>query len=117
MTASSASSSVRLGGAAAHGRRRDERAPAPAGAPGRLGLSVAPASGATRAAWRSPAVDPDGPAAEAGIREGDVLEEVNGTPVRSAADLRAAVSRSKDRPALLLVRRGDDTLYVAVPTA
>ncbi|HET6899884.1 MAG TPA: Do family serine endopeptidase [Vicinamibacteria bacterium] len=60
-------------------------------------------------------VDPDGPAADAGIRVGDVLEEVNGTPVTSSADVRAALGKSKGKAALVLVRRGEQTLYVAVP--
>jgi Do/DeqQ family serine protease len=95
----------------------DERSPAGRdGSTGRLGLAVAPASSGNGRGVEVTRVDPDGPAAEAGIQEGDVLEEVNGTPVRSAAELRAAVERSKDRPALVLVRRGDATLYVAVPT-
>jgi Do/DeqQ family serine protease len=105
---------VRLGEMPRTADDRDERAPASADATGRLGLSVAPASGRNARGVEVTGLDPDGPAAEAGIREGDVLEEVNGMPVRSAADLRAAVARSKDRPALLLVRRGDHTLYVAV---
>jgi serine protease Do len=94
----------------------DERSPASRGEGGRLGLSVEPVRGSGRGVEVT-GVDPEGPAAQAGIQQGDVLEEVNGTPVRSAADLRSAVTRSKDKPALLLVRRGDDTIYVAVPTA
>jgi serine protease Do len=96
----------------------DDRLPATAGSEGSLGLSVAPADGrnGTRGTGvEVTGVDPDGPAAEAGIREGDVLEEVNGSPIRSAADLRSAVAQSKDKPALVLVRRGEDTLYVAIP--
>jgi serine protease Do len=92
----------------------DERqGPAQGGKEGGLGLSVAPGdSGGVEVTG----VDPSGPAAEAGIRVGDVVEEVNGTAVRSASDLRSAVGRSEGRPALLLVRRGDQTIYVAVPT-
>jgi hypothetical protein len=44
-----------------------------------------------------------------------VLEEVNGAPVRSSADVRSALGKSRGKPALVLVRRGEQTLYVAVP--
>lgn len=51
-------------------------------------------------------VDPSGPAADAGIQPEDVILEVNHQPVKSAAELRAALLRSNSRPALLLVSRG-----------
>ena len=54
-------------------------------------------------------LDPDGAAAAAGLQPGDVIVQVNGKAVTSAADLKAAVNESVDRPALLLVaRRGGD---------
>ena len=61
-------------------------------------------------------VDPSGPAADAGIRAGDVLEEINGTPVKSSSDVRSAVAKSQGKPALVLVRRGEQAIYVAIPT-
>jgi Do/DeqQ family serine protease len=92
---------------------KDEPAgPGRGGEEGGLGLSVAPGQSGAGVT----AVDPSGPAADAGIRVGDVIEEVNGTAVRSASDVRSALARSEGRPALLLVRRGDQTIYVAVPT-
>ena len=60
------------------------------------------------------AVDPDGAAAEAGIRQGDVIEEVNRRPVRSSPELRAALRASGDRPALVLVNRRGDSLYLTL---
>jgi Do/DeqQ family serine protease len=60
------------------------------------------------------AVDPSGPAASAGIRQGDVIEEVNRKPVRSAEELRAALKASGTRPALVLVNRRGDSLYLTV---
>lgn len=59
-------------------------------------------------------VDSAGPAAEAGIQPDDVIVEVNHQPVKSAADLRAALRRSGSRPALLLVNRDGRTLFIAV---
>ena len=85
--------------------------PAPHGTAGALGLSVQPGDSGVEVTN----VDPSGPAADAGIRVGDVLEEVNGTAVRSSADIHSALAKSKGKPALVLVRRGDQTLYVAVP--
>jgi Do/DeqQ family serine protease len=59
-------------------------------------------------------VNPDSRAADAGIRPGDVIEEVNRQPVQSVDDLRAAVRKSADRPALLLVSRGGRDIFVTV---
>jgi len=89
----------------------DSSAPAQRGTPGALGLSVQPGDSGVEVTN----VDPSGPAADAGIRVGDVLEEVNGTPVRSPADIHSALAKSKGKAALVLVRRGDQTIYVAVP--
>jgi Do/DeqQ family serine protease len=63
-------------------------------------------------------VDPNGSAAEAGIRQGDVIQEVNRQPVRSLSDFTAAVQRSGARPALVLVnRRGNSTFLTLRPAA
>jgi Do/DeqQ family serine protease len=59
-------------------------------------------------------IDPDGRAAEAGLREGDVIRQVDGKAVRSASDLRAALSGKADRPALVLVQRGENTFFATV---
>jgi S1-C subfamily serine protease len=59
-------------------------------------------------------VDPAGPAAEAGIQPDDVILEVNRQPVRSGAELRAALRRSDSRPALVLVSRNGRSLFLAV---
>ena len=50
-------------------------------------------------------VDPAGSAAAAGIRVGDLIQEVNRRPVRNVTDFSAAVQQSGTRPALLLVKR------------
>ena len=59
-------------------------------------------------------IDPAGPASEAGIQPDDVILEVNHQPVRSAAELRAALSRSGGRPALLLISREGHSFFVTV---
>jgi Do/DeqQ family serine protease len=59
-------------------------------------------------------VDPSGPAADAGIQAGDVIEEVNRRPVRSVDELRAALKTSDSRPSLVLVNRRGDALYLTL---
>ena len=58
-------------------------------------------------------VNPDSPAADAGLQEGDIIVEVNRKAVASAEDLRAAV-RTSGRPVLLLVEREGQTRFVTV---
>jgi Do/DeqQ family serine protease len=59
-------------------------------------------------------VDPDGPAAEAGLQSGDVIEQANGNAVSSAADLKAALSARGNRPVLMLVNRQGTKLFITV---
>jgi serine protease Do len=60
-------------------------------------------------------VDPSSHAAEAGLRPGDVIQQVNRQPVKSVQDFdRAMASVKKDDPTLLLVNREGNTLFVAV---
>jgi serine protease Do len=61
-------------------------------------------------------VNPDGPAADKGIRPGDVITEVNHEPVTSVDAVKAALDKAKQAGsnALLLVRRGDSQHFVAV---
>jgi serine protease Do len=58
-------------------------------------------------------VDPEGPAARAGMRRGDVILEVNKQEVDDVPDLERALDDSDDSLVLLL-QRGDSTLYLAV---
>jgi serine protease Do len=62
-------------------------------------------------------VAPSSRAADAGLRSGDVIEEVDGTKVASADSLRSALTRSSDKPALLLVHRGANTMFVPLERA
>jgi Do/DeqQ family serine protease len=59
-------------------------------------------------------VDPDGAAAAAGIQEGDVIRQVNGKNVHTAAELRQAASASSGRPHLFLVQRGEQSFFATV---
>ncbi len=54
-----------------------------------------------------------GPAAEAGLQQGDIVLSANGAKVSSPADLSGAVEKSKGHVALL-VQRGDQQLFVPV---
>lgn len=58
-------------------------------------------------------VNPSSEAAEAGLRRGDVVQEVNRQPVRTTSDFERAVRSSKDSH-LLLVNRNGNTMYLAV---
>ncbi len=59
-------------------------------------------------------VDPTGSAADARIRQGDLIQEVNRRPVRSQADFNAAVQLSGARPALVLVKRREILIYLTL---
>jgi serine protease Do len=74
---------------------------------GKLGLAVRPAAEGLVVENAS------GAAARAGIRAGDVVTAVNGRPVKSVAELRAAAEKSKGSVALL-VRRGEASIFVPV---
>jgi Do/DeqQ family serine protease len=60
------------------------------------------------------AVTGGSPAADAGFRQGDVILEVNGEAVSSASALRSAATANDNRPALVLVRRGEQTIYLTL---
>lgn len=62
-------------------------------------------------------IDPNGTAADAGMRQGDVIQEVNRQPVRTVAEFTAAALRSGNRPALLLVNRRGNALYLTLRPA
>jgi serine protease Do len=90
-----------------------------------LGVSVAPLTPemASRLGTKSAEglfvqnVDPDGRAADAGIRSGDIIESVNRQPVKSVEDLRSALKRNADRPVLLLINRQGSNVFVTVKPA
>ena len=57
-----------------------------------------------------------GPAQRAGVRQGDLIVELNRQAVKKVDDVATGLSKMKEGDmALLRVRRGDSALYVAVP--
>jgi serine protease Do len=89
-----------------------------------LGIEVAPASqmrgGASGEGLFVVNVDPEGPAAQKGLRRGDVILEASGQAVESRADLVGALdaARKEGRKALLLrVKSAEGTRFVALPVA
>ena len=86
-----------------------------------LGLSVAPASdvpGAGSMGVVVTAVDPDGRAAEHGLQSGDVILDVGGKSIGTAADLRKALSQARSggkHDVLMRVKTADNTRFIAMP--
>jgi serine protease Do len=84
---------------------------------GKLGINITPVTPDLASRLRLPAdkqglvvteVDPTGPAADAGLRQGDLIEQANREPVRSPEELRSAVEAAGERPVLLLITRGNE---------
>ena len=92
-----------------------------------LGISVAPLTPELADQFKLPKntkgvviqdVNPNGRAADAGLQAGDVIQQVNRQSVETVEELRTAVRRTSDRPALLLISREGRNLFVTVrPTA
>lgn len=60
-------------------------------------------------------VAPNSPAEEAGIQVGDVIKEVNRKTIRNMKDYENVMEKTgKDRPVLLLIKRGGQTFYVSI---
>ena len=58
---------------------------------------------------------PDSPAAEAGVQAGDVIVEVNKTPIGSVAALKKEAGKVEgDKPLLLLLRRENSNRYASL---
>ena len=90
---------------------------------GKLGVTLTPLTPELAARLRLPedreglvvtGVEESGPAAEAGLQQGDLIEQANRQPVKSIEDLRAAIQNAGERPLLLLVTRGEGTVFVTV---
>ncbi|MGF1526109.1 MAG: DegQ family serine endoprotease [Candidatus Competibacterales bacterium] len=60
-------------------------------------------------------VNPTGPAARAGVQEGDVILSFNNRPVESAEDFAdMVVGAPADKPAVVLLKRDDNNLFVPI---
>ena len=59
-------------------------------------------------------VAPNGNAADAGLRQGDVVQEVNRKPITNAMEFQAAMKQASGKPLLLLINRGGHTSYVVL---
>ncbi|MBC5783692.1 DegQ family serine endoprotease [Ramlibacter sp. USB13] len=84
---------------------------------GRLGLALRPLEPQERqeAGVRAGVVVEDvaGPAEAAGVEPGDIVLAVNGTPVTTVDQVKAAVEKSQKSVALL-IQRGDDRIFVPI---
>jgi serine protease Do len=60
----------------------------------------------------------ESPAAEARLKNGDIIEEVNRQKIQNIRDWKQAIEKmKKGEPLLLLVKRGANTFYVAIKAA
>ena len=59
-------------------------------------------------------VDPSSNAANAGLRQGDLIQEVNRQTVRTVADFSTATQQSGTRPALVLIKRRNNVIYLTL---
>ncbi|WP_244610547.1 DegQ family serine endoprotease [Microvirga pakistanensis] len=112
------------------GQRSDEqtaRSAAPDGTDGgkRLGLALSPIPEAARgqlglepgtSGVLIQRVDRNSPAAEAGLRQGDVIVSANNQPVSAPADVAKAwtEAQAQKRPLLLRVKREDQYMFIAI---
>jgi serine protease Do len=85
-----------------------------------LGLSLAPAGGEEKGGkgLAITGIDPASPAAESGLRQGDVITSASGKTVSTAEDVRKAVAEAKRqgrKTVLLQIERDGNNVYVAVP--
>ncbi len=87
----------------------------------RLGLTLAPANEVAGSGGQGVAVvaaDPNGPAAERGVKTGDVILDVGGKAVTNAADVRKALTDAQTagkHSILMRVKTAEATRFIALP--
>ena len=87
----------------------------------RLGLTLAPANDVAGSGNQGVAVvgvDPNGPAAERGVKTGDVILDVGGKAVTNAADVRKALTDARaagKHSVLMRVKTAEATRFIALP--
>ena len=96
-------------------RNRDGDSPSASGDKTALGVTVGASKDGQGLVVQD--VDPDGRAADAGIRSGDVIESVNRHTVTTVDELRTALKQNSDKPALLLIDRDGNKVFVTVRPA
>jgi serine protease Do len=96
----------------------------PGGDIGKLGLTLAPASTVPGSGSQQgvviTGVDPNGAAADAGFKTGDVILDVAGKAVSSPADVRKVLADARSdgkKNILMRVKSGEGTRFVALPLA
>jgi serine protease Do len=80
-----------------------------------FGLKVAPAQDGAGVTVTE--VEPGSPAAERGLKAGDVILEVAGKEVNEPSDVRDALKASTKKRVLMLVKTEDGQRFLALPTA
>ncbi len=91
-----------------------------------LGVTVAPLTDAARAEMGAPetldgvvvtSLEPESPAAKAGLQRGDVIVRLGALETATPEALKAALQSEKTDPALVLINRGGNQIFVAVEIA
>lgn len=59
----------------------------------------------------------EGPAMQAGIRAGDIIQKLNDTEVEGVSHLESLLDRNQGKTVALLIRRGEQTLFVPLQLA
>lgn len=89
----------------------------------KFGMTVQPFTNEMAARWGLDAndegllvtrIDPNGSAADSGIRQGDLIQEVNRVAVTTVAQFNSAIQQSGGKPTLVLVKRRNGAVYVTL---